>query len=320
MVLHHFPKYFPSRYYFNLTCVIIAPFLAPFIHWASSCYDPNESWAASTSISLPFTTTLHTSPTSPDAPFIWYINLPCPYRSYFITTIATTLASRREDRTEDTLPPRKRLGYRSWSLIRGRRELICCWLDRLEGLLEQDYGFVELLWIGGRSGVIQDKRAHAYTCHQMETEARLSREAWRQSMDVSDLARGEGRSVISEMLKADQRRSAKMRELRIADHTRQQQLIQTLTVMLSLQGYVTILQGQVTTLQGQVIALQGQQGPIRGPAQPELPEEADRRRREEMRELRAADRTRQQQIVQTLTVMQTLQRGMLWVRTSPRAM
>ncbi|GKE48494.1 hypothetical protein Tco_1479752 [Tanacetum coccineum] len=50
--------------------------------------------------------------------------------------------------------------------------------------------------------------------------------------------------VTSEMLKADHRRSAEMRELRTADHTRQQQLIHTLT------------------------------GPVGGPAQPELPEEA----------------------------------------------
>ncbi|GJS31340.1 hypothetical protein Tco_0491960, partial [Tanacetum coccineum] len=133
---------------------------------------------------------------------------------------------------------------------------------------------------------------------EMETEARLSREAWRRLMDASDLARGEVMSLrttvlgqmseirelhasdrrrqamISEMLKADQRRSTEMRELRTADHTRQQQLIQTLTVMQSLQGQVTTLQGQVTTLQGQVTALQGQQGPVGGPAQPELPEEA----------------------------------------------
>ncbi|GKD21264.1 hypothetical protein Tco_1222967, partial [Tanacetum coccineum] len=34
-------------------------------------------------------------------------------------------------------------------------------------------------------------------------------------------------------------------------------------------------------------------------------------RREEIRELRAADRTRQQQIIQTLTVVQTLQREMV---------
>ncbi|GKA48646.1 hypothetical protein Tco_0741604 [Tanacetum coccineum] len=138
-----------------------------------------------------------------------------------------------------------------------------------------------------------DRRAHAYTRHQMETEARLSREAWRRSMDASDLARGE--VVTSEMMKADHRRSAEMRELRTADRTRQQQLIQTLTVMQSLQrevtpllgqvttlqgqvtalrGQVVALQGQVTALQGKVTALQGQQGPTGGPAQLELPEEA----------------------------------------------
>ncbi|GKE97811.1 hypothetical protein Tco_0021162 [Tanacetum coccineum] len=141
--------------------------------------------------------------------------------------------------------------------------------------------------------LFRDRRAHAYIRHQMETEARLSREAWRRSMDASDLARGEVMSLrttvlaqmseirelhaadrrrqamISEMLKADQRRSAEMRELRIADHTRQQQLIQTLTVMQSLQR-----EGQFTALQGQVTVLQGQQGPAGGPAQPELPKEA----------------------------------------------
>ncbi|GKG57141.1 hypothetical protein Tco_0584567, partial [Tanacetum coccineum] len=37
--------------------------------------------------------------------------------------------------------------------------------------------------------------------------------------------------MTSEMLKADHRRSAEIRELRTADRTRQQQLIQTLTVM-----------------------------------------------------------------------------------------
>ncbi|GJU13151.1 hypothetical protein Tco_1135547 [Tanacetum coccineum] len=153
--------------------------------------------------------------------------------------------------------------------------------------------------LAGRLNMLfKDRRAHAYTRHQMETEARLSREAWRRSMDASDLARREVMSLrttvlgqmseirelhaadrrrqamISEMLKADQRRSAEMRELRTPDHTRQQRLIQTLSVMQSLQGQVTTLQGYVTTLQGQVTALQGQQGPAGGPAQPELPEEA----------------------------------------------
>ncbi|GKD97930.1 putative reverse transcriptase domain-containing protein [Tanacetum coccineum] len=81
-------------------------------------------------------------------------------------------------------------------------------------------------------------------------------------------------AVTSEMLKADHKRSTEMRELRTTDRTRQQQLIQTLTVMQSLQGQVSTLQGQVAALQGQVTALQGQQGPAGGPAQPELPEEA----------------------------------------------
>ncbi|GJX84630.1 putative reverse transcriptase domain-containing protein [Tanacetum coccineum] len=114
--------------------------------------------------------------------------------------------------------------------------------------------------LAGRLNMLfRDRRAHAYTRHQMETEARLSREAWRRSMDASDLARGEVMSlrttvlgqiseirelhavdrkrqaVTLEMLKADHRRFAEMRELRTTDRTRQQQLIQTLTVMQSLQ-------------------------------------------------------------------------------------
>ncbi|GKA58598.1 hypothetical protein Tco_0757786 [Tanacetum coccineum] len=127
--------------------------------------------------------------------------------------------------------------------------------------------------LAGRLNMLfRDRRAHVYTRHQMETEARLSREVWRRSMDASDLARGDVMSLrttvlgqmseirelhaadrrrqamISEMLKADQRRSAEMRELRTADHTRQQQLIQTLTVMQSLQGQATIDQGVTVAL------------------------------------------------------------------------
>ncbi|GJV87992.1 hypothetical protein Tco_1531930 [Tanacetum coccineum] len=37
-----------------------------------------------------------------------------------------------------------------------------------------------------------DRRAHARTARLMESEARLSREAWVQSMDASDIARSEG--------------------------------------------------------------------------------------------------------------------------------
>nr|GFB24343.1 hypothetical protein [Tanacetum cinerariifolium] len=37
-----------------------------------------------------------------------------------------------------------------------------------------------------------DRRAHAYTRHLMETEARMSREAWVRAKDASDLIHGEG--------------------------------------------------------------------------------------------------------------------------------
>ncbi|GJV54109.1 hypothetical protein Tco_1449850 [Tanacetum coccineum] len=136
----------------------------------------------------------------------------------------------------------------------------------------------QALEAGARVDTLEDTASRRYrsfvlSSYPIETEARLSREAWRRSMDASDLARGEVMSlrttvlgqmskirelhaadhrrqaVISEMLKADQRRSAEMRELRAVDR-------------------------QVAALQGQVTALRGQQGPVRGPVQPELPEEA----------------------------------------------
>nr|GFA29178.1 hypothetical protein [Tanacetum cinerariifolium] len=83
--------------------------------------------------------------------------------------------------------------------------------------------------------LFRDRRAHAYTRHLMETEARMSREAWERATDASDL----------------------VHELRTA-----------------LQGQVTALQGQVTALQAQVTTLQGQQGLAGYHTQSELPEEA----------------------------------------------
>ncbi|GJX80934.1 hypothetical protein Tco_0329083 [Tanacetum coccineum] len=81
--------------------------------------------------------------------------------------------------------------------------------------------------LSGRLNLLyRDRRSHAYTALLMKREARLSREAWRRSMDASDTARSEVMALL------------------------------------------TIVLGQ------QVTALQRQQGPARGPAQPEIPEEA----------------------------------------------
>nr|GEX24849.1 hypothetical protein [Tanacetum cinerariifolium] len=183
-------------------------------------------------------------------------------------------ASHREDKPKVTLPPRKRLGI---ALGHGYEvgESSSAAAARPTGGLKADYGFVATIdreirrdpqrevgyeitdsWdeivetlqgapserqlLAGRLNMLfRDRRAHAYTRHQMETEAR------RQIMTLK-------------MPRADHRRSAKIRGLRTADRTRQQLLKQTLIVMQSLQR-------------------QGQQGPAGGPTQPKLPEEAGSR-------------------------------------------
>ncbi|GJZ41741.1 hypothetical protein Tco_0588627 [Tanacetum coccineum] len=138
-------------------------------------------------------------------------------------------ASRREDRPEVTLPPQKRpagglradYGFVATMDREIRRDperevgygITDSWDEIVETL--QGAPCQRHLLAGQLNMLFRDRRAHAYTRHQMETEARLFREAWRRSMDASDLAGGE--AVISEMLKADQRRSAEMRELRTAD-------------------------------------------------------------------------------------------------------
>ncbi|GKF60755.1 hypothetical protein Tco_0177541, partial [Tanacetum coccineum] len=175
---------------------------------------------------------------------------------------------------------------------------------RPDGGIRADYGFVATM----DKEIRRDpKREVGYRITDSWDEivetlqgapARLSRESWRRSMDVSDLARGEVMSLrttvlgqmlkirelhatdrrrqdmTSEMLKAYHRRYTEMRELRTADRTRQQQLIHTLTVMQSLQGHMTTLQGHMTALHGYVTALQGHHRPAEGPKQPDFPEEA----------------------------------------------
>ncbi|GJU87750.1 putative reverse transcriptase domain-containing protein [Tanacetum coccineum] len=263
--------------------------------------------AASTSYSLLLPPPFILSPTRSDAPSS---GIPPPFPISVPTSSPPLLlpsASRREDRPEVTLPPRKMLGIGLGPRYEVGESLSAA-AARPAGGLRADYGFVATMdreircdperevrygitdsWdeiVETLQGApvstdtklgrhmtsfetrvrqdtdeiyMRDKRARAYTRHQMETEARLSREAWRRSMDASDLARGEVMSlrttvlgqmskirelhaadrrrqtVTSEMLKADHRRSAEMRELRTADCTRHQQLIQTLTVMQSLQ-------------------------------------------------------------------------------------
>ncbi|GJS44291.1 putative reverse transcriptase domain-containing protein [Tanacetum coccineum] len=198
--------------------------------------------AASTSYSLPLPPPFILSPTRSDAPLL-RITPPMPIS---VPTSSPPLllpsTSRREDRPEVTLPPRKRLGI---ALGPGYEvgESSSAVAARPAGGLRADYGFVATI----------DREIRRYPEREVGygitdswdeiVETLLGAPAWRRSMDASDLARGEVMSlrttvlaqmseirelhaadrrrqaVISEMLKAYQRRSAKMRELRTTDHT-----------------------------------------------------------------------------------------------------
>nr|GFB85186.1 hypothetical protein [Tanacetum cinerariifolium] len=177
--------------------------------------------------------------------------------------------SRREDRPEVTLPPRKRLGI---ALGPGYEvgESSSAAAARPAGVLRVDYGFVATidkeimrdpereterqLLPGQLNMLFRDRRAHAYTRHLMETEARMSREAWVRSTDASDLVCGEVMSLRTTILG----QMTEFRELHAVDHRRQIVISELLRE--DHRRYTKIIEGQ--------------QGFARGPTQPELPEEA----------------------------------------------
>nr|GFB04554.1 hypothetical protein [Tanacetum cinerariifolium] len=191
-------------------------------------------------------------------------------------------ASRMEDRPEVTIPPRKReimrdpereVGYGiidSWDDIVETLQgapvstdmELGGYMREFEKRVRQDTDEIymrlddeqtERQLLAGRLNMLfRDRRAHAYTRHLMETEARMSREAWVRATYASDLVHGEVMSLRTTML--DYKRSIEISELRTA-----------------LQGQVTVLQGQVTALQAQVTTLQGLAGDH---TQSELPKEA----------------------------------------------
>nr|GFA50997.1 hypothetical protein [Tanacetum cinerariifolium] len=269
--------------------------------------------AASTSHSPPLPPPFILSPTRSDAPSSGTPLLLPISASTSSPPLQLPSASHKEDRPEVTLPPRKKLGI---ALGPGYEvgESSSTAAARPAGGLRADYGFgapvstdtnlggymrefetrvrqdtdeiymrlddeqTERQLLAGRLNI--DRRAHAYTRHLMETEARMSREAWVRSTYASDLVRGEVMSLrttilgqmteIRELHAADRRRQIVISEMLKANHRRSTEIIELRTV---LQGQVTALQGQVIALQTQVTALQGHQGLARGPTQPELPEE-----------------------------------------------
>nr|GFA70517.1 hypothetical protein [Tanacetum cinerariifolium] len=96
--------------------------------------------------------------------------------------------------------------------------------------------------LAGRLNMLfRDGRAHAYTRHLMETEARMSREAWVRATDASDLVHGEVMSLrttvlgqmseIRELQAADRRRQTVILELLRIDHRRSTEISELRTAL-----------------------------------------------------------------------------------------
>nr|GFC70162.1 hypothetical protein [Tanacetum cinerariifolium] len=184
-------------------------------------------------------------------------------------------ASRKEDRPEVTSPPQKKLAETLQGAPVSTDTELGGYIREFETRVRQDTKEIYMrldgeqserqLLVGRLNMLFRDRRAHAYTCHLMETDARMSREVWVRSTEASDLVCGEVMSLrttvlgqmtkIRELHAADHRRHIVISELLRAYHRRSTEIIKLRT---ALQGQVTALQGQMTALQAQVTALQGQ--------------------------------------------------------------
>nr|GEZ00919.1 putative reverse transcriptase domain-containing protein [Tanacetum cinerariifolium] len=192
-------------------------------------------------------------------------------------------ASRRADRPEVTLPPRKRLDIAFGPRYEVGESLSAA--ARLAGGFRADYGFVAAI---DREIMRDPEREVGYGITDswdeiVETlqgapvstdtelggyaEARMSREAWKRAIDASDLVHGEVISLrtmvlgqipeIRELQAADRRRQTVISELLRLEHRRSRETSESRTAAdhsptgIALQGQITALQAQVTALQAQ---------------------------------------------------------------------
>nr|GFA20847.1 hypothetical protein [Tanacetum cinerariifolium] len=118
--------------------------------------------------------------------------------------------------------------------------------DEIYMRLDDEYSERQLL-AGQVNMLFRDRHAHAYTRHLMETEARMSREAWMRSTDTSDLVRGEVMSLrttvlgqmteIRELHAVDRRRQTVISKLLRTDHKRSTEIIKDSLEVLHNQSY-----------------------------------------------------------------------------------
>nr|GFB78438.1 hypothetical protein [Tanacetum cinerariifolium] len=154
-------------------------------------------------------------------------------------------ASRREDRPEVTLPPRKRL-----NIALGPRyevgESSSAAAARPAGGLRADYGFVATM---DREIIRDPEREVGYRITDSWDEIV---ETLQGALVSTDTKLGEYMSEIRDLQAADRRRQTVILELIRIDHRRSTEILELRT---ALQGQVTALQGQVTALQAQVTTL-----------------------------------------------------------------
>nr|GFA79216.1 hypothetical protein [Tanacetum cinerariifolium] len=173
-----------------------------------------------------------TPPPHPAYRMIARISIPAPVPMPAWTDLEILPStSHMEDRPEVTLPPRKRLGIALGPRYEGapvstdtelggymREFEMRVRKDTDEIYMRLDDEQTERQLLAGRLNMLfRDKRAHAYTRHLMETEARMSREAWVRVTNASDLLHGEVMSLRTTVLG----QMSKIRELHVADRRRQ---------------------------------------------------------------------------------------------------
>ncbi|GJX29079.1 hypothetical protein Tco_0237158 [Tanacetum coccineum] len=255
--------------------------------------------AAATFHSLPLPPPFILSPTRPDAPPPLPTSAPTS-----LPPLVLPSASRREDRPEVHLPPRKRLG-----ITLGPRyevgESSAAAATRPAGGLKADYGFVAAMdreirrdperYVGYGITDSWDEIVETLQGAPFSTDTEFGAHM----REFEFMVRPDTDEIYT-MLDDEQKTEARMsreawgRSMDASDLARAE-VISLRTTVHAQMSEIIELQSADRSRQRAILDLL----------------ETDRRRREEMRELRAADRARQQQIIQTLTVMQTLQREMI---------
>ncbi|GJU97695.1 hypothetical protein Tco_1326966 [Tanacetum coccineum] len=233
MVFITTPDSFPTIT--TLTCIDSTTSKSYSFIGLSSCHDTDEELRLQLLPFLPFTTTLHTTPhTRPrctttlahiSSYFITTIVVTlCPVNREESDSSIDQLRGLRADYgfvvtmdREIRHDPERYVGYGitdSWDEIvetlqgapvstdtelgahvRDFESMVRRDTDEIYTMLDDEQSQRTVIGRPGQIMLFRDRRGHAHTRLLMETEARMSREAWVRSMDVSDLARAEVMSL-----------------------------------------------------------------------------------------------------------------------------